>query len=159
MATVFDVLAKDHAHIRGMLAELAASPAMDSGANEDELLLRKRMTEQLVIEESRHEAVEAMYFWPAVRAKLTDGDGLADEGVVQQQTLNEVLSRLDKLDASEAEFEQLLVMFAMAAQDHIEYEENRVWPSLRAGLDTAEAEELGTQLAQAKQVPLMRPPG
>ena len=44
-----------------------------------QLALRKKMTEQLIIEESKHEALEEMYFWPVVRDHLPDGDTLADQ--------------------------------------------------------------------------------
>jgi hemerythrin-like domain-containing protein len=157
MVTVFDILANDHAEVRSMLTELETGPTMASGATENELLLRKRMVDQLVIEESRHEAAEEMYFWPAVRARVVDGDALADEAAVQEQTAKEALNLLDKLDASDAEFEQLLGMFTAAAREHIDFEENRVWPGLRAGLTAAEARELGDRLAVAKDAAPTRP--
>lgn len=53
-----------------MLTELDLGPTAAGGASPDQLLLRKKMTEQLVIEESKHEAVEEMYFRPTVRERL-----------------------------------------------------------------------------------------
>jgi hemerythrin-like domain-containing protein len=157
MDTVFDVLANDHAEVRNMLAELMTGPTLATGASEDELMLRKRMTEQLVIAESAHEAVEEMFFWPAVRERVADGGALADEAAVQEQTAKEVLNRLDKLEASEATFEDLLGMFIPAALQHIEFEEIRVWPALSTQLSVAEAEELGGQIIVAKQAAPTRP--
>jgi hemerythrin-like domain-containing protein len=157
MATVFEVLAKDHEEVRRMLAELETGPTMASGASEDELLLRTRMAEQLIIEESRHEAVEEMYFWPLVREKVEDGDWLADEATVQEQQAKQVLYRLDKLDASDADFEQMLGMFTTGAREHIAFEENQVWPGLRTGLTAAEAEDLGGPLIEAKKAAPTRP--
>jgi hypothetical protein len=43
------------------------------------------MVQQLVIEESKHEAVEEMYFWPVVRKALIDGDNLARHAHAQEQ--------------------------------------------------------------------------
>ncbi len=157
MATVFEVLAKDHEEVRRMLAELETGPTAAHGASEDELLLRKRMTEQLVIEESRHEAVEEMYFWPLVREKLEDGDWLADEATVQEQEAKEILNRLDKLQASDVDFEQMLALFTSAAREHIDFEEKQVWPSLRTGLTAAEAEDLGELFVEAKRAAPTRP--
>jgi hypothetical protein len=157
MTTVFDVLASDHDEVRRMLAELTTGPTMASGASEDELLLRKRMTEQLVIEESGHEAAEEMYLWPAVRERAADGDKLADQAARQEQTAKEVLNRLDKLDAGHAAFEELLGMFATAALLHMEFEESQVWPALSVGLTAAEAEELGGLIAVAKRAAPTRP--
>jgi hypothetical protein len=78
MPNAFEVLAKDHEEVKLMLAELERGPSAAAEAGSDQLALRKKMVQQLVIEESRHEAVEEMYFWPAVRDALTDGDALAD---------------------------------------------------------------------------------
>jgi hypothetical protein len=63
MADVFTVLANDHEQVKDMLTELEKGPRRATGASQDQLVLRKKMTEQLIIEESKHEALEEMYFW------------------------------------------------------------------------------------------------
>jgi Hemerythrin HHE cation binding domain len=88
---------------------------------------RKKMVEELIIEESRHEAVEKMYFWPAVRERLPDGDELADTATGQEQEGKEVLDRLDELNADQPEFEELVFTFISAGRDHIAFEETKVW--------------------------------
>jgi hypothetical protein len=67
MANAFDALAKDHEEVKRMLAELELGPTTATGADPDQLALRKKMVQHLVIEEAKHEAVEEMYFWPVVR--------------------------------------------------------------------------------------------
>ncbi len=131
MADVFTVLAKDHQEVKDMLAELDKGPTRATGASQNQLALRKKMTQELIIEESKHEALEEMYFWPAVRENLPAGNTLADEATGQEQEAKQVLADLDKLDASEAEFEKLLAKFTVAARQHIEFEETQVWPGLR----------------------------
>jgi hypothetical protein len=63
MPSAFEVLAKDHAEVKRMLTELELGPTAATRADADQLALRKKMVQQLVIEESKHEAVEEMYFW------------------------------------------------------------------------------------------------
>ena len=104
MADVFDVLGRDHQEVKRMLSELEAGPTAATGANDNDLTLRKKMVEQLIIEESKHEAVEEMYFWPAVREHVSDGDRLASTATEQEQEGKEVLHQLDKLDATQPEF-------------------------------------------------------
>jgi hypothetical protein len=111
MASVFDVLGHDHVEVKRMLTELEKGPTAATGASDDALALRKKMVQQLVIEESRHEAVEEMYFWPTVRDVLPDGDQLADTATGQEQEAKHVLDRLDKLDAGQPEFEDLIGTF------------------------------------------------
>ena len=92
MADVFAVLSQDHEEVKRMLTELETGPTRATGASEDLFALRKKMTEQLIIEESRHEALEEMYFWPVVRDHLPDGDTLADQATGQEQEAKEVLA-------------------------------------------------------------------
>jgi hypothetical protein len=157
MADVFDVLARDHEEVKRILGKLQQGPTQQTGATEHELRQRQRMAEQLVIEESKHEAVEEMYFWPAVREHLANGNTLADEATGQEQEAKEVLSKLDKLDSDDPEFEKLLGTFITAAREHIAFEELKVWPSLREMLTITEANELGTKLSEAKKNAPTRP--
>jgi hemerythrin-like domain-containing protein len=157
MPSVFDVLSHDHEEVKRMLSELETGPTVATGASDNHLALRKKMVEQLIIEESKHEAVEEMYFWPTVRDKVPDGDRLASTAIEQEQEGKEVLDKLDKLNASDAEFEQLVTKFIQAGREHITYEETQVWPLLREALTAQEATELGDKLARAKETAPTRP--
>lgn len=157
MPDVFEVLSLDHREVQRMLSELESGPTKATGAADNDLLLRKKMVEQLIIEESRHEAVEEMYFWPTVRDKVPGGDSLADTATQQEQEGKQILHDLDKLDASDPEFERLVTTFIAAGRDHISYEEAKVWPGLRAALTAAESSELGGKLAEAKKTAPTRP--
>jgi hemerythrin-like domain-containing protein len=157
MPNVFDVLASDHEQVKQILTEFKTGPAAAAGATDNELALRKKMAEELVIEESKHEAVEEMYFWPAVRERLPDGDQLANTATGQEQEAKEVLAKLDKLDAGDPDFDELLITFVTAAQEHIIFEETQVWPLLRSVLTEVEAVELGDKVAEAKKTAPTRP--
>jgi len=157
MTDVFTVLAQDHQEVKAMLAELERGPTKASGATEDQLALRKKMTEQLIIEESRHEALEEMYFWPAVRDRLESGSTLADQATGQEQDAKHVLASLDKLGPDDAEFEKLLAKFVVDAREHIEFEESQVWPLMRAALPAETSAELGDKIAGGKKSAPTRP--
>src|SRR5690349_9049331 len=156
MPSAFDVLASDHEQVKRLLSQFEAAPAA-SGTNDSLLAARKKMAQTLVIEESKHEAVEEMYFWPAVRERLPDGDKLAGHAVSQEQEGKQVLARLDKADADDPEFESLLAAFIKDGREHIAYEETQVWPKMRNALSAAEASELGDKLTAAKKTAPTRP--
>jgi hemerythrin-like domain-containing protein len=157
MPSVFDVLKKDHEEVKEMLDELQGGPVAATGAQDDQLALRKKMAEQLVIDNSRHEAVEEMHFWPTVRDKVPGGDQLADKAIGQEQEGKEVLHKLDKAQAHEPEFEELLSTFNTAAREHIAFEETQVWPKLREVLSAEEADELGKKIQESKKTAPTRP--
>jgi hemerythrin-like domain-containing protein len=157
MADVFAVLGQDHQEVKRMLAELEKGPTAATGASEDQLALRKKMTEELIIEESRHEALEEMYFWPAVRDHIQSGSTLADEAIGQEQAAKQVLADLDKAGSGDAEFERLLGKFVVDAREHIEFEETQVWPLLRTALSAETSAELGEKIAEGKKTAPTRP--
>jgi hypothetical protein len=158
MAAVFSVLAADHAEVKAMLAELESGPSKITGASKQQLDLRKRMTHALIIEESWHEAVEEMFFWPAVREHHPAGNTLADEAIAQEQQAKHVLAELDKLEADDVRFEVLLGTFIRAAREHIDFEETQVWPGLHAVLPAGAAEELGRDITHGKNAVLTPAP-
>jgi hemerythrin-like domain-containing protein len=157
MADVFTVLGQDHQEVKRMLAELEKGPTVATGASENQLALRKKMTEELIIEESRHEALEEMYFWPAVRDHIQSGSTLADEAIGQEQAAKQVLASLDKVGSGDAEFERLLGKFVMDAREHIEFEETQVWPLLRTALPAETSAELGEKITEGKKTAPTRP--
>ncbi len=157
MPDVFEVLSHDHNEVKSMLAELEAGSGPAAPTGQDALELRTKMVEQLIIEESKHEAVEEEYFWPAVRELVQDGDTLADHAVEQEQAAKHVLNDLIGLKAGDAKFEELLSKFVSDGREHIAYEEETVWPKLRLVLSAERAAELGAKLAEGKKIAPTRP--
>jgi hemerythrin-like domain-containing protein len=157
MPSVFDVLGQDHQEVKRMLAELEKGPTVTTGASDSHLMLRKKMVEQLIIEESRHESLEEMYFWPVVRDRLPGGDHLADTAGGQEQEGKEVLDQLDKLNADQPGFEQLVLRFINAGREHIAYEETKVWPLLRDALTEDQAGSIGGKIAAGEKTAPTRP--
>ncbi len=157
MTDAFEFLALDHAEVKQMLAQLEIGAVRQGAATPGQLAERKKLAEQLVIEESRHEAIEEMHFWPAVREHLPNGNELADTAIGQEEEGKEILDKLDKLEAGTPEFERLLADFTRAGREHIDYEETHVWPGLRIVLTKEQADELGSKLKAAKKTAPTRP--
>lgn len=154
MADVFEVLGRDHDHVKEVLAELEAGAGR---TGPEGLGHRRKMVERLIMDESRHEAVEEEYFWPTVRELVPEGDRLADHAVGQEQSAKFVLNDLMGMDPEDERFEELLRTFIVDGREHIAYEETRVWPELRKVITAERAEELGRKLAEAKKKAPTRP--
>ena len=157
MPDVFTVLGRDHQQVKQMLAQLENGPTKATGATDAQLHERKVRVQELVIAESKHEAVEEEYFWPAVRDAVPDGDQWADEGTNQEQEAKVVLDRLDKLSPDHGAFDELVETIIRDGRRHIGYEEEQVWPALREALTPSGADELGTQLLRGKDLAPTRP--
>jgi hypothetical protein len=157
MPDVFTVLGQDHAEVKQMLSDLESGPTQLGGASAAQLESRKKLVQALVIAESKHEAVEEEHFWPVVRDLSGDGPALAGQGTHQEQEAKVILDRLDKLDPSDDDFEELVAAIIRDGRSHIAYEEERVWPRLRETLNPSGAERLGMKLLQAKDTAPTRP--
>ena len=157
MEDVFDVLAEDHEEIRQALAELDKGPTASTGASEDQLMLRMIMTEELILEEAKHEEIELSCIWPAVRGHVPGGDQLADRAVCAELDIVAVLAELNQLDVSQPAFERLLSAFTRAALEHFDFEERHVWPRLRSALTAKAAGELADRILVARQAVPVRP--
>lgn len=146
MSDVFTVLGRDHLQVKGLLAALQTG---GPGAGET--------AEKLVIEESKHEAAEEMHFWPTVREKIPGGAALADMAIEQEAEGKEILDELRKATPGDPEFIGLVATFTKAGEEHIAFEEEKVWPALRTALTPKEALELGDKLETAKKSGPTRP--
>ena len=153
MPDVFEVLGTAHRETEQMLDRMQAM--MDAPAE-----LRAQggaLADTLISAVSQHEAAEEEYFWSAVKDKVSDGDSLAAGGIEQETEGKKVLAELDGMAPDDPQFIPLMTKFATAARTHIAYEEQQVWPSLRAALPADEATGLGAKLASATRAGPTRP--
>jgi len=157
MPNVFEVLRTDHHEVKAMLIRLESGPQASLGATAEQVAQRKHLVDELIIEQSKHEAAEQQYFWPMVRALGPEGDRVADQGLEQEAQGESVLNELDKLDADDERFESVQSAFISDARAHIAFEEAHAWPLLGAALSAEQAEELGDKISQAKKMAPTRP--
>lgn len=146
-------LRQDHKSVLGMLEVLDGAPEGTGAATSG---LRTMVT-NLVIAESQHEAIEEQYFWPAVRDALDEGDELADKAVEQEQAGKQLLQQLEDSEPGEPEYQEALQRFVKIGRDHIAFEQDVVWPKLRAAVSDAELVKLGEKLERAKKIAPTRP--
>ena len=151
MADAFGVLRRDHEKVERTLASLEDGPNAGSGADQVELIARHRLTQQLIADESGHEAIEEQYFWPVVKDRMPGGAELADEAISQEREARRVLKKIETLQTTDEGFEQLLREFITATREHVVFEERTVWPGLREALSAEEVNDLGDSLLQAKE--------
>jgi hypothetical protein len=157
MPDVFQVLQKDHDEVKAMLAELEGGPKASTGATPEQLAYRKQAVDRVIIEESRHEAAEQRYFWPAVRQLGPDGARVTELGLNQEAEGEAALAELDKLQPDDEGFEDRVIAFSAAARAHIAFEEGHAWPLLRASITADQAGVLGDLISQAKDRAPTRP--
>jgi hemerythrin-like domain-containing protein len=157
MADVFEVLASDHALVRGMLDELERLIPVDGSHPYVDQQRREDLLERLIMTESQHEAAEEMHFWPVVRQRVADGEALASVGLAQEQAAKRTLDTIRRAAPDFAELRGLLADAVVSGRAHIDYEEQQVWPKLRAAISGGDAEEMASSYLSAKEGAPTRP--
>jgi hemerythrin-like domain-containing protein len=146
-------LRADHKSVLGLLEVLEGAPS-GSGSQLGGL---DTMVTNLIIAESQHEAIEEQWFWPAVRRALDDGDALADKAIQQEQHGKKLLEQLKNSKPGQPQYQQALQAFVSVGREHIEFEQNEVFPKFEAAVSREQLETIGRQLETAKKVAPTRP--
>jgi len=157
MPDVFEVLGAAHREVEQMLDQMQS---MMNSPGQPPSELRDQggwLADAVISAVSQHEAAEEKYFWPLVKEKVADGHSLAVGGIDQETEGKKVLTELDGMAPGDPQFIPLMHKFTHAARAHIAYEEQQVWPGLRAVLSAEEAADLGEKLARATKAGPTRP--
>ena len=151
------LLREDHVKVLAMLDQLERAPGDGRSVTLQDSAARKKLVTELVMAESAHEAMEEQYFWPSVQHWLEEGRDLAAPALEQEQAAKQVLQTLDKLEAGDPKFEDLVSRIIADGRAHIAYEEREIWPVVQQRMARSELDELGEKMATAKKVAPSRP--
>lgn len=146
--SIIDDIITDHREVEDMFKEL------ESNDNPEE---RRQLVERVITELVRHSVGEEQYLYPAARRVLEDGDKIADHELHEHAEAEEIMSKLEKADAGDAEFDKLVGELIKDIRHHIEDEEGDLLPKMREACDVAELSKLGEQFDNAKKMAPTRP--
>lgn len=133
------LLEEDHQMVERKFAELSEAGPSTRGE------LFWKLTNDLV----RHEVAEEIVVFPALR-RLPGGDQVADARIAEQSEAEELLAKMEKMDAETPEFVGELATLKSAVLAHAKAEEETAFMMLRGVLDTDQRVELGKRYVKAK---------
>jgi hemerythrin-like domain-containing protein len=145
MADAFDLIAADHDRILQLVHDLSDM----SGAK-----VRRTLAERLVIEESKHEVIEELFVWPAVRDSVEGGVELMNQGLNQERQGKRLLNELQSTSAGNEEFDTLVRRLTSEIRNHITFEDSQVVPRLQLVL----SDEMNQRLAALMQAAVRHAP-
>ncbi|GAA2632306.1 hemerythrin domain-containing protein [Streptomyces axinellae] len=120
---------------------------------------RRLLTDQLVAGLVRHAAAEERRLHPVILRSLPDGERLVSEALARRAEVARTLESLVGADPRSPAFERDMSALMSWIQNHMESEENEVFPQLRAVLSRGERLELGAGAQEAKRQALDPGPG
>lgn len=148
-ADLIGVIMADHREVEAVFAELDRGEG-DPGR-------RKELVDHVIAELVRHSVAEEQFMYPAVRAKLEDGDQLADHEIAEHAEAERVMAELDGMEPSGPAYFRVLRRLIDDIRHHVEDEERDLLSKLHSACTRKELRELGELVLQAKKVAPTRP--
>lgn len=139
---LISVLAEDHHELRQLLTELEN---LCGGER-----LRRTLTDQLIVEVVRHAVAEECYLYPLARERLPDGDRVVDTALAEHRRLERLLRRLEAPEVPDDRFALLMSWLITDARQHMDEEDERIFPLLADHFSEEELVELGKKAQQSK---------
>lgn len=144
-----ELLTRDHRAVEELFSQF------DGGDDET----RRSAAEGVIRELSIHAAIEEEFFYPMVKKEVPDAAGMVDHGIEEHQEAKQVLAKLDEtIDKSHTKaYAEKMQRLQKLISDHVEEEENELFPKVREGLTKTRLNEVGTLMNKAKAAAPTRP--
>ncbi|SMD24641.1 hemerythrin domain-containing protein [Lentzea albidocapillata] len=133
----------DHREVEQVFTELA---------HENNPEIRRQLTDHVIAELVRHSVAEEQYLYPTAREVLADGDKIADHEIKEHAEAEQLMKRLEDVDASDPRFDQLLSELMSSIRHHLRDEEGDLLPRLAEHCDQAKLCDLGEKFERAKKI-------
>jgi len=141
MADVTKMLEQDHREAEDLFAKIKET----NGA------ARAGLVTKLAGALKLHMQVEEKIVYPAIAKQVDGGDDMVDEATTEHEGARKALADVEKLSPNEPGFDGALEMLEAGISHHVEEEEEEVFPKFRESVSSDELNELGNEVAAAKE--------
>ena len=138
---IIELLTNDHAEVDDLFKRFEKS---------DDAVEQGELGKKIVHELSVHAAVEEQFVYPLVRMKLSKGGLQADHAIEEHQQAKQLLSDIEKQEAGTAEYTATMTELIETIRHHVEEEEGKMFPELRAETDADTLDNVGSVVDKAK---------
>ncbi|HEV7930867.1 MAG TPA: hemerythrin domain-containing protein [Actinomadura sp.] len=145
---VITVLTEDHRRVQELMGRVKAAtdPAM-----------RRELADEMTIELVRHSVAEEMHVYPAIRDNIPDGERRVQKELADHERIEKILKEMERAEATEPEFVNLLSKLDTEFRQHIQDEESNLFPELAQHVSTEDLIALGQRVEDAKDTAPTRP--
>ncbi|HEY2704740.1 MAG TPA: hemerythrin domain-containing protein [Candidatus Dormibacteraeota bacterium] len=144
-----ELLTRDHRAVEELFSQF------DGGDDET----RRTAAEGVIRELSIHAAIEEEFFYPMVKKEVPEAADMVDHGIEEHQEAKQVLAKLDEMidKAHTKAYAEKMQRLEKLIGDHVEEEENELFPKVREALTKTRLNEVGTLMNKAKKAAPTRP--
>jgi hemerythrin superfamily protein len=143
VADVIELLEHDHREVEQMFAEF--EQATDKKEKE-------ALRDKIIIELVRHSEAEEQAVYPTIRKVIDNGDQIIEHEIDEHSKAERIMKELDRMSADDPQFGVLMQQLMSAITEHVQEEENEVFPQFRSRVDEEELQKLGKTVEALKKV-------
>jgi hemerythrin superfamily protein len=138
MPDPIDILMEDHREVEELFAQYQQS--------QDPAVVQQICTELTV-----HAAAEEKVLYPALGADVSGGKGMRQHAEKEHEEVKAAIFEIERLGYTDPGVAQFMQTIIQGVTEHVQEEENEVFPKLRRELTTERIEALGEELDATKQ--------
>src|SRR3954447_5208519 len=142
-ADAVELLISDHREVE-QLFTMFENAASDSK-------VAKETADKIVRELSVHAVVEEEILYPALADLGDNADGLRQHSLDEHQEVKELLASVDGKPADDPKVRQAFQKLKQSVSEHVQEEEEKVFPLLRSRLGEERVMQMGEAIATAKK--------
>jgi len=145
---VIDILTTDHKEMIALLGQIKHT----SDASQ-----RRDLVDTLIAEVMRHAVAEEMYVYPAIEEHVPNGAEEVGHDKQEHQEIVQVMKQMEDVDASDPSFMELVSQLETHLHHHVNDEESKQFPQLRAHIPAEKLIAMGQKVQSAKKLAPTRP--
>ena len=144
---VVDLLSADHREFDRIFTELEQL----RGRTDEESVERKRaLVDEVTIGLVKHSVAEETQVYPRVEKKIDKDE--AEHSKEEHAEAEETMKRLERMEAGDPEFDGAVAELIREIRHHVEHEEGRMFPELRASFSHDELVDMAQQVETVKKI-------
>lgn len=132
---ILEKIQGDHARVASLFEKLNAT--RDGSERSRSELCRK-----IVHELRAHAEFEEQVFYPVVRAANDEAEDLVAQAIDEHGEFERMLQRIESMDVTSAEFLDLFDLLQRSVEDHVDEEENDIFPFARECIEKGESRDM-----------------
>jgi hemerythrin superfamily protein len=145
---VIDILTTDHKEMIALLGQIEHTS--DAGQRRD-------LADTVIAEVMRHAVAEEMYVYPAIEEHVPNGAEEVEHDKQEHQEIVQVMKHMEDVDASDPSFMELVRQLEAHLRHHVNEEESKQFPQLRAHIPAEKLIDMGQKVQSAKKLAPTRP--
>ena len=137
MPNVIDLLKQDHRTVEQLFTQFESSK--DAAA-----------AEEICAEIEVHAQAEEQVVYPALREQVSGGQQMADHAEKEHAEARQLIGRIRQTEDPD-HLAEVVSELKSAIEEHVNEEENEVFPKMQAEVDASALEELAAEVTAAKE--------